>query len=126
MCSPREAYASAGLLSRMKCFQTTLNISDLKEDVDNAIERYKSNKPFSLSDDLAKKCHEILDINGSPDHFERLLCDYFTKLGARSEILSKNYSNKVGDCDISATFPNLRLTISVQAKKHWGITGWLM
>ncbi len=60
--------------------------------------------------------------NGSPDHFEVLLKEYFARLGGSAEILSKNYSAKVGDCDIEAVFPALRLTISVQAKKHWGET----
>ena len=121
-CYPREAYASTGLLSRMKCRQTTLNISDLQNDIDTALERYRNSNPFSLPTELAKKCHELLDAYGSPDHFEQLLLDYFIKLGAQAEILPKNYSSKVGDCDISAVFPALRLPLSVQAKKHWGTT----
>lgn len=122
-CSPRESYATTGLLSRMKSLNTTLNINDLSKDVDIALERYRSNRPFSLPAELAKKCHELLDVFGSPDHFERLLCDYFTRLGGNSEILAKNYAGKVGDCDVTAVFPALHLTISVQAKKHWGQTG---
>ena len=122
-CSPSESYATTGLLSRMKSLNTTLNINDLSKDVDIALERYRSNRPFSLPAEFAKKCHELLDVFGSPDHFERLLCDYFTRLGGNSEILAKNYAGKVGDCDVTAVFPALHLTISVQAKKHWGQTG---
>lgn len=121
-CSPREAYATTSLLSRMKCRQTTININELCEDVETALRRCHEKKPFSLPSELASKCHELLDLNGSPDHFERLLLDYFERLGAKAEILPKNYRGKSGDCDISAVFPALKLTISVQAKKHWGST----
>lgn len=121
-CAPREAYATTSLLSRMKCRQTTININGLGEDVEAALRRYRGKKPFSLPAELAAKCHELLDFNGSPDHFERLLLDYFERLGAKGEILPKNYGGKVGDCDVCAVFPALKLTISVQAKKHWGKT----
>ena len=121
-CTPREAYATTALLSRMKCRQTTININGLGEDVEMSLRRYRGKKPFSLPAELSAKCHELLDSNGSPDHFERLLLDYFQRLGAKAEILPKNYNGKIGDCDVSAVFPALRLTISVQAKKHWGRT----
>lgn len=122
-CTPREAYATAALLSRMKCRQTTLNIGDLASDIEKAIQRFREHKPFSLPSELADKCRDLLAEDGSPDHFERLLRDYFDRLGATVEILSKNYGGKVGDCDVSATFPALKLTISVQAKFHSGTTG---
>ena len=121
-CFPREQYAPTGLLSRMKCRQTTLNIGELAEEVEDALRRYQTKKPFALMDELAEKCHRLLDKYGSPDHFERLILEYFTKLGAQAEILPKNETGKVGDCDVMAVFPLLRLTISVQAKKHWGET----
>ena len=122
---PREKYVSAGLLSRMKCYQTTVDICDLAESVENAIKRVEENKPFSLPSDLAEKCYEMLGENGygSPDHFEQLLVTYFSKQGAKAKVLPKNSSDKVGDCDVEAVFPLLHLTISVQAKKHWRQTG---
>lgn len=121
-CAPRDAYAPATLLSRMKCRQTTIRIDDLADAVDSALERHREKRPFSLASELAIKCRELMIENGSPDHFEVLLKEYFARLGGSAEILSKNYSAKVGDCDIEAVFPALRLTISVQAKKHWGET----
>lgn len=123
ICSPRDAYASEALLRRMKCRQTTISINDLSEDVEAALVRFRENRPFSLASELTRKCHELLGENGSPGQFEGLLRDYFMRLGGAAEILSKNYSGKVGDCDIEAVFPALRLTISVQAKKHSGLTG---
>lgn len=122
-CGPRESYATTGLLSRMKIFQTTACINDLKDDVESAISRFKDERPFSLSAELSKKCYELLAENGSPEHLERLLASYFTSLGGITTILPKNYSDKIGDCDVSAVFPALHLTISVQVKKHRGETG---
>lgn len=122
-CAPRESFATSALLSRMKCRQTTLNIGDLGTDVEQAIQRFREQKPFSLPGELADKCHDLLDKDGSPSHFERLLRDYFARLGATVTILSKNYGGKIGDCDVAATFPALKLTISVQAKFHSGKTG---
>lgn len=122
-CRPREDYASTALLSRMKCRLTTLDIGDLEDSVNDAIKRYEEDRPFSLPKELAVKCRELLDKNGSPNHFEQLLLFFFTKQGAKAEVLPKNSSEKVGDCDVEAVFPLLRLTVSVQAKKHWGQTG---
>lgn len=123
MCTPRDAYASTGLLSRMKCRQTTLNIGNLAEDVDLALMRFQNKNPFTLFGELAEKCHEALQKSGAPDHFESLVLDYLTRQGAEAQILSKNYSDKgEGDCDVSAVFRPLRLTISVQCKKHVGET----
>lgn len=69
--------------------------------------------------------HEILNKSGSPDQFERVVLDYFRRLGASATIQPKNCADKVGDCDVSAIFPALRTTISVQVKKHVGVTdGW--
>lgn len=123
MCAPRDAYAPIGLLSRMKCRQTTLNIGNLAEDVDFALTRFQNKNPFTLFGELAEKCHEALQKSGAPDHFERLVLDYFTRQGAEAQILSKNYSGTgEGDCDVSAVFSPLHLTISVQCKKHEGET----
>ena len=122
ICAPRDAYASAALLRRMKCRQTTIRIDDLAEDVEIALARFREKRPFSLATELARLCHEQIGRNISPDQFEGLVRDYFARLGGEAEILSKNYSGKTGDCDIEAVFPALRLTISVQTKKHSGTT----
>ena len=121
--SPRESYAPAGLLSRMKSRQTTLEINDLADEVENALKRYRTKTPFSLPNELAEQCYKTLSGNSSPDHLEQLVQDYFIRLGAKAEILPKNYLGKEGDCDVSAVFPALHLTISVQIKKHEGVTG---
>ena len=121
--SPRDSYASSALLSRMKCRNTTLDINDLKEDVDEALHRWSQNKPFDLVGELAPLCLEVLKRIGSPDKFENIVRKYFERLGANSvQILPKNYANKKGDCDVEAIFDGLNLTISVQVKYHVGKT----
>jgi len=121
-CAPREGYASANLLSRMKCRQTTLCLDALADDIESAIVKFKNKTPYCFEDELAQKCHDLLDKFGTPDEFERLVKNYFIRQGGQADILSKNYSGKIGDCDVSVVFPALRLNIQVQCKKHWGQT----
>ncbi len=121
-CSPREDYAAAGLLSRMKCQQTNLNIQDLAEEVEEALERSTKNMPFDIAGALCKTLREELEEHCSPDGFERKVADYFQTLGAQTAVLAKNYQDKQGDCDVEAVFPALKLTVSVQCKKYVGTT----
>ena len=117
--TPRESYAKSGLLSRMKCRQTTLCIDDLKEEVELAI---KQTTPFDFVGDVAKVILEKLKEQGSPEGFENYVAAVFEAMGAEVEILPRNYSGKKGDCDVEAVFPLIKLVISVQCKKHDGIT----
>jgi len=122
--TPRDSYASSALLSRMKCRNTTLDINDLKDDVDEALHRWEHSKPFDIIGELAPHCLDIIKRIGSPDKFELIVKKYFERLGANLvQILPKNYSNKKGDCDVEAIFDGLNLTISVQVKYHVGKTG---
>ena len=121
-CAPRGDYATTSLLSKMKCLQTTLCIQDIASDVELAVAKCKGNKPYCFEDDLAQKCHELIDQFGTPDEFELLVKRYFNRQGGQAEVLPKNYSDKMGDCDVSVVFPALRLRIYVQCKKHWGQT----
>ena len=123
MCAPREDYASTALLARMKYRGTNLRCDDLEADIDDALQRFKENKPFALANSLAEHCHKMLEDFGSPKQFEDLIANYFRRLGGDCDFAPNSIDgNKHGDCDISATFPALKLTISVQAKKHWGQT----
>lgn len=121
-CAPRDAYASAALLSRLKCRQTTVNILDLRDDVEEALTRSRENKPFFLTGEMAKKCHEVLTKQVSPYQLECMVRDYFIQNGGSADVLAKNYTDKKGDCDVVADFPSLRLTIFVQVKRHYGVT----
>ncbi len=121
-CSPREDYAASGLLSRMKCQQTNLNIQDLADEVEDALERSTKNTPFDIFGAVCKTLREELEKHCSPEEFERKVAAYFETLGAQAAVLSKNYQDKQGDCDVEAVFPALKLTVSVQCKKYVGIT----
>ena len=118
VCSPREKYARAALLSRMKCRQTTLSIDDLKDDVDCA----REGKTFDLVADTADVLHAKLREYGRPEDIEQYVALIFRSMGADVTVLPKHYSGKTGDCDVEAVFPMLRLVVSVQCKKHDGVT----
>ena len=118
VCSPREKYARAALLSRMKCRQTTLSIDDLKDDVDCA----REGKAFDLVADTAEVLHAKLKEYGRPEDMEQYVAWIFRSMGADVTVLPKHFSGKTGDCDVEAVFPMLRLVVSVQCKKHDGVT----
>ena len=121
-CSPREDYAKARLLSRMKCQQINLYITDLADEVEEALDRKQNNAPIDLVGNMSKELHKQLEEYCKPEKFEEYVASYFKSLGATVEVLAKNYSDKHGDCDVEAVFPALRLTISVQCKKHTDTT----
>ena len=116
--SPRESYARAGLLSRMKCRQTTLCIDDLRDDVVLAC----TCEPLDLVRDMTTPLLDALRRQGRPEGLEEYVATVFESMGAEVEILPKNYAGKKGDCDVEATFTTLCLVVSVQCKKHEGTT----
>ena len=121
-CSPREDYACSGLLSRMKCQQTNLCINDLSDEVDDALRRKQGNEPLRLLEPMSEQLLEKLKTSVSPSGFERFVASYFKSLGAQAIVLTKNVSDKHGDCDVEAVFPSIRLTVCVQCKHHVGTT----
>ena len=128
----RASFADAALNSRMKARQTTLDISALQNNVNEAINRYKEKKPINIhtmvSDLIDKKklVDEVLSIIQNylnPDEFERLIKWYFESIGATDvNIPSKNDPKQSGpaDADIIADFKHLKTTFYVQAKHHKG------
>ena len=126
---PREGYADAALTSRLKVRQTNVEITDLRDSIENAIRRHKEHRPINLRRQVLDKCESavretILDVQ-TPDQFERLIARYFECHGANAEIPAKNERDKEGDADIVATFGSLKLIVYVQAKRHDGETdGW--
>lgn len=124
--TPREDCGSAALISRLKCRQTTLDISDLSEDVSNAKTRAAAGLAASLQRELAEtlsmKLDEYLNASVSPDRFEKIVLRFFQMIGGDASLLPRNQSGKdaegIGDVDVRAEFPFLGVTILVQAKKH--------
>lgn len=122
----RLDYADNALVKRMKVRQTNVNIDDLRDNVDSAVEAHKRCEPINLhSIILANAVDGVLDqIKNKVNHdqFEKLIKWYFTKLGADSHIPSKNERDKEGDADVVATFEATKTIIYVQAKHHEGKT----
>ena len=123
---PRSGYADAKLTARMKVRQTNVEITDLRESIEDSIARYKENRPINLRNLVMGKCapevKETILAALSPDDFEKLIAQYLKLQGATTDIPAKNESDKEGDADVIATFESLKLIIYVQAKRHDGET----
>ncbi len=126
---PRDGYADSDLTSRMKVRQTNVEVTDLRDSIESAMERHKAKRPINLRQIIKDKCasevrNAILSFQ-NPNGFEQLIRRYFERQGASAEIPPKNEREKEGDADITATFESLRLIVYVQAKHHHGETdGW--
>ncbi len=123
----RYDYADAALTSRMKVRGTNVLISDLREDVQEAITAFDAQRPINLhskiTDATVSNVLSILLKNLNPDKFELLVKWYFERVGATSvDIPSKNKRDKEGDADVIASFEPLKTIIYVQAKFHEGET----
>ncbi len=120
----RTDYADAPLSRRlMRPQQTTLDVTDLSESIENAIIRCGNKQVINLRSQVMKRCAgDVLDIiEKYIEHtkFEKLICDYLHRLGASVETPSKkNRPGIEGDADVIATFEALRVIIYVQAKRH--------
>lgn len=124
---PRANYADQALISRMKVRQTTLNISDLADDIIEAINAFENNMPICLHDlilqQTADACLQLIHDKISADKFEYLVKWYMEKLGATVEVPAKNStSTEEGDADVIAYFEPVKLVILIQVKKHQGNT----
>ena len=117
----RSGYAEDLLTRRMKIRNTNANISDLKRNLEEALEAYKNNQPLSFRSD-AMKClaPKLLKMICRLDSkkFELLLKSYFERIGANVSTPPKNQKGKEGDADIIASFDRIRVTIYIQAKRH--------
>ena len=106
---------------------TNADITGLADSINRAINLFNQKKPLklkaSLLDSSAEEWNRIIVENLNPEKYEKLICSYFKAIGATaSYIPSKNYSDKVGDVDVIATFEGIRTVINVQAKFHKGET----
>ena len=124
---PRKDFADQNLISRMKIRQTNADISDLKDSIEDARKAYEENKPINLKEKIvaetAPKLLALIEKLTSDGRFETLVEWYLKSLGARTEIPSKNASDKgEGDADVIGYFENIKTAIMVQVKKHEGVT----
>ena len=123
---PRDEYADAALTRRMKVRQTNVQITDLRDSVENAVAGFRKMRPINLHSLVMEKCapkflNTILKFQ-NPDQFEKLIKWYFERQGASADIPAKSEREKEGDADVVATFKSLKLIVYVQAKLHEGET----
>lgn len=122
----REGYADAALTRRMKVRQTNVEVSDLRESIEHAVERFELNRPINVRDQVLEACacevRKAVVRSLNPDKLEQLIMHYFHQQGANAYIPPKNERGKEGDADVVATFESLKLIVYVQAKHHEGTT----
>ncbi|MDR2176177.1 MAG: restriction endonuclease [Synergistaceae bacterium] len=121
----RYDYADAALTSRMKLRQTSADISDLAENIQNVIEAARTGaKPSVYGTVIEGMRDTLLDAirkKLNPDKLEYLVAWYLRKCGAEPvTIPAKNASNKKdgADADVIATFETLKVILCVQVKHH--------
>lgn len=115
----RWDYADQKLYSRLKVLQTNVDITDLKESVDNALKNKKINLKNSIIQSSWKNLLNQIHTYSNDQKFEELVGSYFRSIGGRIEIPSKNESpTENGDADVIAFFDRLNVAIMVQVKKH--------
>ena len=105
---PRDGYADAALTSRLKVRQANVEVTDLRDSIENAIARHDQKRPINLREQLLEGCaaevrKTVLD-SLNPDQFERLIKKHLEAQGATAHIPGKNERDKEGDADIVATF----------------------
>ena len=120
---PRWEYADAALTSRMKIRQTNSCITDLRTSVDNALERWRDQKPLNLKSqlrsDLVNPVLKLLQTQLNEDKFEALVVQLMKTLGAEIEPHAKNEtSTEQGDADCVAIFNDIKVAILIQVKHH--------
>ena len=127
MSIPRAEYCEACLISRMKIRQTNADISDLKEQIENAIKAYRLNKPINLKNSIVDISEVVVynEIHRLADSIklEELVEWYLKSLGANEVIkpAPNALTNDQGDVDREAIFEKLKIRVLVQVKKHENI-----
>ncbi|MDR2173257.1 MAG: restriction endonuclease [Burkholderiales bacterium] len=122
----RSDYAGAKLSQRLKYQGTNTNISDLRKDIERAINNFEEKRPHDIHSNLKKEVApiilETLKRDLDDKKLEDLIKRYFESLGATAFIPPKNGKDKEGDADVVAVFEHLKSIIYTQAKCHDGIT----
>ena len=120
----RELFAKDTLRRRLKFQGTDNNITQLGQDVEDAIKRHRDNAPFQLKNEIVNAAwHIVLDkvqSIASDSAFEKTVKYYLERLGATSvEIPAKTkLSKEQGDADVVAIFDALQVKIIVQVKHY--------
>ena len=125
----RNDFLEAKLTARLKNISGLLNITDLKEEIENSIKAFEEKKPINLNENLKnilyKSTLKELMKSLNANKFEILLTKIMEKLGATTvDIPAKNNKDNttegIGDVDVVAVFEKLKHIIYIQAKFHNG------
>jgi HJR/Mrr/RecB family endonuclease len=125
----RADYADNALVRCMKYWGTNIDITKIKNSVDDAVKRVKDSKPIHVkkivSDKLAATLREEMSSAiTDPKKFEQLIAWYFKKNGAETQLPSAKAPDKgTGDADVIAKFKLLgdydfETVFYIQAKYH--------
>lgn len=120
----RQSYANQALFSRMKVMNTNADITDIRDDVDDAISRAIRELPINIHDELIKTILEgakkPIDKYIQHRTYEELVEKYLRAIGATEVVTpAPNGSrHEDGDADKIAYFDPLKLAVMVQIKKH--------
>ena len=115
-------FADSALAARMKTQWTTVDISELRSNLEEALDRHRRGKPLRLYDEAIEPTRgELLEAicrTLTPTKFELLIKWYFKRLGAAVSTPKKRQRGKKGDADVMASFDSLKFTVYIQAKFH--------
>lgn len=124
-----RSLASNTLISRLKYYGTLINITDLKQHLETALDNAQAGGALSFQEQAFESAVNQIETlltapetNMDPRRFEILVCELLKKMGASAEIQPKNRFAQGADIDIEAVFVDLGLTIYVQAKYHKNVT----
>ena len=127
-----KEFASDVLVRKFKYPGAGLDLTDIGEEIESALTRFRENKPVVVTDELigaiAESALQHFRRTITPAQFEDLLRNYFDRLGATDVAIPTKRDKhgldaKKGDVDVIARFAPLRTVFYVQAKKHDGISG---
>lgn len=120
----KHGYASNKLQKRLKYQMTNIEMTDLRDDIEEALKRKNSDSPINLKEEIVGQLTGVVikkltdRIN---DHaFEKVVKWYLEEIGAdEATIPAKNkLPEKSGDADIIALFNELNIVIFVQVKQY--------
>lgn len=119
----RTEFCSNNINRRLKYQMTNIEMTNLKDDIEESISRKRENNPLDLLSEIKdavvpsilKRLKETIEHRG----FEKIVCQYLESIGGCATILStNNLPADKGDVDIEAWFEDLQVKVLVQVKQH--------
>ena len=121
---PRDGFADNALRKRLKFQMTDIEMTDLKDSIEEAIKNKRANNPIDLRGEIVSSTTSTITdklINKINDtKLEKVVEWYLQRLGATSTLIpaKRNLTTSQGDVDVVAPFYDLRVVALVQVKQH--------